>query len=46
MAKRAKTEGPAFNPVADTLVRSVTSPQPWIVTGAMAGTMRRCFCWG
>jgi hypothetical protein len=28
MAKRAKTEGPAFNPVADTLVWSVTSPQP------------------
>jgi|GraSoiStandDraft_39_1057311.scaffolds.fasta_scaffold548578_2 hypothetical protein len=33
MAKRAKTEGSAFNPVADSLVRAVTSPQPRIVTG-------------
>ena len=33
MAKRAKTDGSAFNPVADTLVRAVTSPQPRIVTG-------------
>jgi hypothetical protein len=33
MAKRAKTDGSAFNPVADRLVRAVTSPQPRIVTG-------------
>jgi hypothetical protein len=33
MAKRAKTDGSTFNPVADRLVRSVTSPQPRIVTG-------------
>jgi hypothetical protein len=33
MAKRAKTDGAVFNPVADTLVRAVTSPQPRIVTG-------------
>jgi hypothetical protein len=33
MAKRAKTDGSAFNPVADSLVRAVTSPQPRIVTG-------------
>jgi hypothetical protein len=33
MAKRAKTEGSAFNPVADSLVRAVTSPQPRIATG-------------
>lgn len=33
MAKRAKTEGSVFNPVADSLVRAVTSPQPRIVTG-------------
>jgi hypothetical protein len=33
MAKRAKTEGSTFNPVADSLVRAVTSPQPRIVTG-------------
>ena len=33
MAKRAKTEGSAFNPVADSLVRAVTSPQPRIITG-------------
>ena len=33
MAKRAKTDGALFNPVADTLVRAVTSPQPRIMTG-------------
>jgi hypothetical protein len=33
MAKRAKIDGPAFNPVADCLVRAVTSPQPRIVIG-------------
>jgi hypothetical protein len=33
MAKRAKTDGSAFNPVADSLVRAVTSPQPRIITG-------------
>ena len=33
MAKRAKTEVSAFNPVADSLVRAVTSPQPRMVTG-------------
>ena len=33
MAKRAKTDGSAFNPVADSLIRAVTSPQPRIVTG-------------
>ena len=33
MAKRAKTDGSLFNPVADTLVRAVTSPQPRIMTG-------------
>jgi hypothetical protein len=33
MAKRAKTDGSAFNPVADMLVRAVTSPQPRIMTG-------------
>jgi len=33
MAKRAKTDGSVFNPVADSLVRAVTSPQPRIVTG-------------
>jgi hypothetical protein len=33
MAKRAKTDGATFNPVADSLVRAVTSPQPRIVTG-------------
>jgi hypothetical protein len=33
VAKRAKTDGSPFNPVADSLVRAVTSPQPRIVTG-------------
>jgi hypothetical protein len=33
MAKRAKSDGFAFNPVADRLVRAVTSPQPRIMTG-------------
>ena len=33
MAKRAKTDGALFNPVADTLVRAVTSPQPRVMTG-------------
>jgi hypothetical protein len=33
MAKRAKTDGQVFNPVADALVRAVTSPQPRIMTG-------------
>jgi hypothetical protein len=33
MAKRAKTDTAAFNPVADTLIRAVTSPQPRIMTG-------------
>jgi hypothetical protein len=33
MAKRVKTDGAAFNPVADSLVRAVTSPQPRIMTG-------------
>jgi hypothetical protein len=33
MAKRAKTDGSVFNPVADSLVRAVTSPQPRIITG-------------
>jgi hypothetical protein len=33
MAKRAKTDGALFNPVADTLVRAVTRPQPRIMTG-------------
>jgi hypothetical protein len=33
MAKRAKTDGVLFNPVADTLVRAVTSPQRRIMTG-------------
>ena len=33
MAKRAKTDGALFNPVADTLVCAVTSPQPRVMTG-------------
>jgi hypothetical protein len=33
VAKRAKTDGSTFNPVADSLVRAVTGPQPRIATG-------------